>query len=49
MLGDARISDSSVWDALQLLGAADLISLDRPFLYNDEDFLACLGALSMPD
>ncbi len=45
LLSDARISDSTVWDALQLLGAADLMSFDRPFLYNDEDFLACLGTL----
>jgi hypothetical protein len=49
LLGDARVSDPAVWEALQLLGAADLISTDRPFLYNDQDFRACLDRLSVPD
>jgi hypothetical protein len=49
LLGDARVSDPAVWEALQLLGPADLVSTDRPFLYNDEDFQACLERLSTPD
>jgi len=49
LLGDVWcISDPTVWEALELLGAADLISTDRPFLYNDEDFRACLDRLSVP-
>lgn len=49
LLGEARVSDPAVWESLQLLGAADLISTDRPFLYDDEDFRACLDRLSVPD
>ena len=49
LLGDARVSDPVVWEALELLGAADLISTDRPFLYNDEDFRASLDKLSVPN
>jgi len=49
LLGDARVGDPAVWEALELLGAADLVSTDRPFLYNDEDFQASLDRLCVPD
>ena len=49
LLSGVRVSDNKVWETLQLLGAADLISTDRPFLYNDEDFQAYLDMLSAPD
>jgi hypothetical protein len=49
VLADARVSDSAVWEALQLIGAADLITTDRPFLYNEADFQACLNSLISPD
>jgi hypothetical protein len=48
VVGDARVADPAVSQALELLLMADLISTDRPFLYNDEDFRACLDSLSGP-
>jgi hypothetical protein len=45
LCGEARVPDPEVWSALLLLGAADLISTDRPFLYGDEDFRECLESL----
>jgi hypothetical protein len=48
LLGDARVGDPAVWEALELLGAADLVSTDRPFLYDEEDFQASLGKLCVP-
>ena len=35
---DFRVDDNCAWEALQNLGAADLVSTDRPFLYEAEDF-----------
>lgn len=29
---------AEIWEALQFLCAADMISLDRPYLYGQEDF-----------
>ena len=49
VLGDVRVSDPAVWEALELLLMADLVSTDRPFLYNDEDFHASLDRLCGPD
>ncbi len=43
--GDARVGDRAVWSALELLGAADLISSDRPYLYEAVDFENCLSQL----
>ncbi|APW62028.1 hypothetical protein BSF38_03560 [Paludisphaera borealis] len=48
LVGDSRISDLVVWEALELLGAADLVNTDRPFLYDVEDFQDCLSTLSTP-
>jgi len=43
--GDVRVTDTHVWKALLLIGAADLCSTDRPFLYEDEDVQECLRDL----
>ena len=40
---------SSVWSALELIGAADLCSTDREFLYEKEDYLECLNTLGESD
>lgn len=45
MIGDMRIPDTQVWNTLKLLGGADLISTDRPFLYESIDFQQCLMQL----
>ena len=45
VIGDARIGDEVVWSALELLGAADLISSDRPYLYEAADFENSLSQL----
>lgn len=37
------INDESVFDALELLAGADMISTDRPYLYGPEDFRAWLA------
>jgi hypothetical protein len=42
---DVRVPDACLWNALELLGAADVPSTDRPFLYEDVDFLDCLSQL----
>lgn len=48
MLGDeSEISDPEQWAALELLGAADLVGFDRPYLYVAEDFRVCLEGFSM--
>lgn len=46
--GNARIADSAAWSALKLLAAADLVSTDRPHLYEAADYEACLTELG-PD
>jgi hypothetical protein len=43
---DPRISDPTVWRVLQSMSGADLISTDRPFLYDTEDFEAWLTELN---
>ncbi|MDP2229084.1 MAG: hypothetical protein Q8J78_16590 [Moraxellaceae bacterium] len=35
---DGRVTDQVVWSVLEGLGAADLPSTDRPYLYSIEDF-----------
>lgn len=45
IIGDMRRTDTQVWNALKLLGGADLISTDRPFLYQSIDFQQCLMQL----
>ncbi len=45
LAGDVQVTDTRVWSALELLGAADLCSCDRPFLYEDEDYQDCLAQL----
>lgn len=35
---DIRISDQILWEVLDGLGAADLVSTDRPYLYEVSDF-----------
>jgi hypothetical protein len=32
------VDDPAVWNALKALSAADMISLNRPYLYNEIDF-----------
>lgn len=43
--GDVRVPDTRLWKALQLIGAADLCSTDRRFLYEEADFQECLSQL----
>ncbi|MGV3604803.1 MAG: hypothetical protein ACO1RA_00235 [Planctomycetaceae bacterium] len=45
LLNSVPVSDNDVWNALELLGGADLISTDRPFLYMDVDFLEALKTI----
>ena len=45
LLNGSRISDHLLWNALVLMGAADLCSTDRPFLYENVDFQECLKGL----
>ncbi len=47
LAGDVRVPDARLWRALELLGAADLCSTDRPFLYEDTDFQECLRQLEI--
>ncbi len=49
LFDDEPISDCLAWEALVLLGAAELVSTDRPFLYNEEDYLAALESLEKAD
>jgi hypothetical protein len=44
-IGDVRVADTHLWRALELIGAADLCSTDRLFLYEDADFQECLAQL----
>lgn len=37
---DIDVTDDDVWEALIMLGAADLPSSDREYLYEDADFAA---------
>ena len=37
---DIDVTDDDVWEALALLGGADLPSSDREYLYEDADFAA---------
>lgn len=46
LLNCRAIDDAVVWEAITLLGAADLISTDRPYLYSEEDFAEMLKKLS---
>ena len=46
LLNGFTIDDCVMWEALELLGAADLISTDRPYLYVDEDFIQTLKTLT---
>jgi hypothetical protein len=43
--GTAHVDDTRVWDALNSLAMADLISIDRPYLYGKDDFEAWLAEL----
>jgi hypothetical protein len=49
LLDETLVDDPLVWDALQLLGAADLVSTDRPYLYDEVDFRTCLDLLRRPE
>ena len=42
---DAHFDDQGVWNALNSLAMADLISISRPYLYEREDFEAWLSDL----
>lgn len=41
----SRIDDQPTWEALKNLAMADLVSLDRPYLYGREDFETWLAEL----
>jgi hypothetical protein len=49
LLGTESVEDRTVWSALELIGAADLCSTDREFLYEKEDYLECLNTLGESD
>lgn len=42
---DGHVDDERVWNALNSLAMADLISTDRPYLYGKDDFEAWLTEL----
>jgi hypothetical protein len=42
---DAEVEGASVWNALNSMAMADLISTDRPYLYGKEDFVTWLREL----
>lgn len=42
---EPSVDDPAVWSALKSLSAADMISLDRPYLYNEIDFKAWLEGI----
>lgn len=41
------MTDGIVWDALEKLGASDLIATDRPFLYEVKDFVIWRDSLKV--
>jgi hypothetical protein len=45
-LPDPEIDDAVVWKALTRLAGADMISTDRPYLYDENDFNAWCKDLS---
>jgi len=45
IIGDVQNIGDIAWSALKLLCAADLVSTDRPYLYNAVDFQTCLTQL----
>lgn len=45
LLDGFDVKDDVVWEALQLVGAADLISTDGPYLYTEKDFSGMLMEL----
>jgi hypothetical protein len=34
---DPEVTDCELWEVIKLLGGADLIGIDRPYLYGEED------------
>lgn len=42
---DPNLDDPRVWEALTRFSGADMISTDRPYLYEKEDFDSWLGDL----
>lgn len=46
VLGDGNADDPVLWFALNLLVMADIVTTDRPYLYGNVDFQACLDSLS---
>jgi hypothetical protein len=45
VVADGAEIESHIWQALTLLLAADMISIDRPYLYGKSDFQAWLAEL----
>lgn len=45
MADESGVEDQSVWKGLVLLAGADLISTDRPYLHEEDDFRAWLEEL----
>ena len=44
-IGDVSYEDDATWQAVSSLWAADLITTDRPYLYDEVDFLNWLDEL----
>jgi hypothetical protein len=45
-MSNPSVQDPQIWTALERLSGADLISTDRPYLYDQQDFDAWLKDLS---
>lgn len=37
--GRIEVTDLKAWETIKQIGAADLVSTDRPYLYDDCDFI----------
>lgn len=44
-MDDPKVDDSAVWKALTRLSGADMISTDRPYLYDENEFNSWLEEL----
>lgn len=46
IMDDQPVNDWGAWDALEALSMADVITTDRPYLFEKEDFVNWLHQLS---